>query len=274
MNEAEQQRLLELGKQHKKFYEDVSINIEGYKVNHRLFFLAMYMNKFSDNTKAYAVVSFEKHSYEEAMEAMYPLTSYFVTWNNVLDSIKHRAQVDFSILEEVRDYLKRIVNAQVSGIDISVYERSLRIIQSMLDLQEEMKQLWQEADKMDKNIREKVFFDDQEIEQLIMYNLKGNWIQYAQFKDRYDYCDDFDVIYDNRNIPEVKKHESFTNKKTLFNMRSNIAADQLKKSIDRLTEGKAPMDYETYMEHFYVVYKERLVESYERDKKMLRYPLS
>ncbi|MUV39204.1 hypothetical protein JNUCC1_03077 [Lentibacillus sp. JNUCC-1] len=272
MNETDQQRLHELGKKHKKFLEDYTINIDGYKVNNHLFFLAMYMSKFSENPKAYAVFSLEHHNREEAKEAFYPLFFYFSTWNIILEVVQHRAQVTFSILEEVRDYLARIVNARLSAVDMTVYERSLNILQNMLDLQEEMKHLWQSADQMDKQITEKGYVDDQEIEQLILYHIKGHWIQYAQFKDRYTYRKDFDVIYDNRNIPEVKKHEKFTRKKTLYNMRSNIAADQLKKSIAHLTEGKAPMDYETFMDHFYDVYKERVQQQFEKVKPMLRYP--
>ncbi|WP_197431757.1 hypothetical protein [Lentibacillus sp. JNUCC-1] len=272
MNKSEQQRLLALGKKHKKFFEDVSINLDGYKVSGRLFYLARYTGKFRTKSKGDAVISLEKHTPEEAQRALLPLVSYFITWNNISDSIGERAQVDFSILEEVRDYLERIVNADIATIDIPVYKRSLSVIQSMLDLQKNMKQLWQEASQFDKHVKEKDYFTDSEIDQLIMYNIEGGWIQYAQLKDRYQHRRDFDVVYANRDKPDIKKYDRFSDKHTLYNMTSDCAAEQLRQNIDQMTDGKAPMDYDTYIDYFYNVYKERLKERVETLKKTLRYP--
>ncbi|MUV39201.1 hypothetical protein JNUCC1_03074 [Lentibacillus sp. JNUCC-1] len=273
MNEKGEKQLLKLGKKHAKFLEDTSVNREPYVINNHRYYLVTYQGLFSSTDKGNAIISPDTNNREEAEIALYFLAGFSISWNNVAQSVGERAQVDFSILEEVEHYLKTVLNSGVlSDNDQTIYDRSLSIIQNMLTLQEEMKQLWKEAQKLEVAIQEKKAISDSDVDQLLLMNVQGGWIQYVQFKDRYTYRQDFDVIHANHSRPEIQQFERFSDPRTLENMTSEAAADQLKGAIQRLTEHHHPMDKDEYINHFYSVTKERLIERVEQMKKTLRHP--
>lgn len=147
-------------------------------------------------------------------------------------------------------------------------------MQITIKLQHEIVELWHEAQAMNDLVEKKGFFTDKEMEKVIEYVTIGGWIQYKQFKDRYENQESFDVIYANRNNSNIKLYEQFTNPNILKEMAGSSAAQQLKQSMDRMTDGMdmSHMNKEEYFDYWTQTYKKRLDDRVESMKNKLRYP--
>lgn len=275
MNKREKE-LFKLGKKYQKWFENTAINADAYQLNSCSYYLAFYKSKLGGEVKATAVISTDSNYKKvDAMKAFTALVSYFITWNNVEDSIGERAKLNILIWKETRDYLRNIIEAGLSLNEKEViYRRSLRIIESMIDLQYEMIDLWHEAKSMNDFVVKRGFFIDEEVEKVIEYVTLGGWIQYKQFQERYENREDFDVIFANRNDPNIKSFEQFSDPNTLKEMTSSASTQQLKQSMDRMTDGMdmSHMDKEAYCDYWIRTYKKRLDDRVENMKKQLRYP--
>ncbi|TFJ91625.1 hypothetical protein [Lentibacillus salicampi] len=233
MNKREK-ALFKLGKKHQKWLENTAINAASYKINGNSYYLVNYNGKLSNQVKANAIISLDSNDDGEALQSVKPHIYYTISINNLIESGSHRAQLDYSVWEEIRDYLKAIVESGVlDGWNHAVYKRSLNIIQSMIDLQYEIIQLWHDAKALDNNVEERGFFTDGDVEKALHYVITGSLIQYKQFKDRYENCRDFDVIYEKRNDSRIKHFK--VDHKLLKGMTSEAAEQQLKDSLDSLT---------------------------------------
>ncbi|MBP1971429.1 dsDNA-binding SOS-regulon protein [Virgibacillus natechei] len=273
--QIDNEKLLKLGKKYQKWLEATSVNLDAYKINGNAYYLANYTSKFSTKIKAYAVISPDSNDKEEAMQAISPHFYFSISSNNILDSTAKRAKRDFSVLEKIRDYLKIIVESEVLDPKKEIiYQRSLNILQSMTDLQYEMIQLWEGSQSLENTVVERGVFTDTDIEKVMHYVILTDLIQYKQFKDRYDNCKDFDVIYENRNNPEIKPYEKYLDSKILKGMTSEAAEDQLKGSLDRLTQNQylGNMSESEIYDKWMKSYKEGLDTRVQKEIKMLRYP--
>ncbi|GAB3047751.1 hypothetical protein [Virgibacillus ainsalahensis] len=274
MNKKEKE-LFKLGKKHQKWPEDTNINANAYYINDHAYYLAFYESKFSTKVKANAVISPDSKDRHEALQSIKPHIYFSISCNNLKDSGSTRGELDYSPWEKVRDYLKHILEAGVlNGVNKIVYKRSYHIMQTMIDLQHEMIDLWKNATALKNNVDNKGFFTDEEVEKVLHYVAMGNLIQYKQFKDRYDNCKDFDLIYENRDNPEIKPFQRFADNNLLKGMTSEAAEHQLKNSLDQLTRNQYfdHMSESEIYDRFITSYREGLDVRVQKTKEMLRHP--
>ncbi|MEC5424938.1 hypothetical protein QGM71_15735 [Virgibacillus sp. C22-A2] len=275
MEKLEGQKLLKMGKKHQKWFESTSVYLDAYLINNHAYYLAIYKGRFSNSLKGHAILSPDSNDREEALQALFSLAHFYISYGNVEKSGKERAELDFSVLVEVRDYLKGIVDSGVLEHNKEIiYLRSLNIIQNMLTLQDEMVDLWREAQELYENVQKRGYIADEDIEKTICYPPVIQLIQYKQFKNRYDNRKDFDIIYENRNDPRIKPYVTSLEHRVLKAMTSNAAEQQIKETLDLLTkdfdftnESESEM-YEIWLEFF----KESIEARVEDFKKTLRYP--
>ncbi|WP_157087623.1 hypothetical protein [Oceanobacillus damuensis] len=168
MNKREKE-LFKLAKKYQKFFENTTINADAYQLNNCPYYLAFYKSKFGGEVKATAVISNDlSYKKEDAMKAFSALVYYFISWNNVEDSVGERAKLDILIWEEVRDYLNTVVESGLLAYENEIiYRRSLRSMQLTIELQHEMVELWHEAKSMNDSVVEKGCFTDEEVEKVI-----------------------------------------------------------------------------------------------------------
>ncbi|UJL47028.1 hypothetical protein KFZ58_03530 [Virgibacillus sp. NKC19-16] len=273
--QIDRKKLLKLGEKHQKWLENTSVNAEAYKINNNYYYLSHYESKFSAKVKAYAVISPDSQDRKEALESIKPHIYYFISINNLRESGSHRANLDFSVLEKIRDYLKFILESGIlNPRDRIIYQRSLTIMQTMIDLQHEIIQLFEDSNSLEEGVVKNGYFTDDDINEALHYIVMGNLIQYKQFKDRYDNCKDFDIIYDNRNNPEIKPFEKYLDIKILKGMTSEVAEPQLKKSLDGTTKNNY-VGHMTESEIYALLmktYREGLDKRVQQAKDILRYP--
>ena len=274
MNDKEKE-LLKLGKRHQKWLENTNINANAYPINGSYFYLVFYESKFSTKVKANAVISPDSGNKVEALQSIKPHIYFTISCNNLRESVSKRANLNFAVLEEIKDYLQHILQSNVlDGVNKIIYERSFNILQSMIDLQVEMVQLWEDYSSLQEQVDEKGFFTDEEVEKVLHYIAMGDLIQYKQGKDRYDNCRDFDVIYEKRDHPKMKPFEKYVDHLLLQGMTSGVAEKQLKDSLDRLTNNRyfGNMNESEIYDELRKTYREGLDVRVQQTKDMLRYP--
>ncbi|WP_010098579.1 hypothetical protein [Ornithinibacillus scapharcae] len=270
------QELLKLGVKHQKMFESTTVNLHAYKLHNKIFYLTQFKNKFTAKLKATGLICTQEADKQEYMQAFKQLIYYSVTYNNIRDGIEERAKLNVQVFEEIKSYLRGLLdsNLLVNDDEVAIYKRQLEVMEKSLALQEEMVEIWNEINIMDKEIVERGYFTDEELEKQIGYIPISGWIQYAQMKIQYDYKEDFDLIYENSINPNFKKYENFTKPDTLKNMTSNIAGPQLKKSMDRMTDGidMSHMTREEYISYWLKTYKDRLEERFLVEWDKIRFP--
>ncbi|WP_067724799.1 hypothetical protein [Oceanobacillus damuensis] len=275
MKKVDKKELLKLGKKHRKWLEETTVNLNAYKIGSHLFYLVHYESKFSTKVKANAVISPDSDDREEALQSIKPHIYFVISCNNLRESGSKRANLDYAVWEKIRNYLKQIVESNVlDGMNKIIYQRSLTIMQSMIDLQLDMIQLWENYTTLKEQVDQKGFFTDEEVEKVLDYVAKGNLIQYKQFRDRYDNCRDFDVIYENRDHPQIKLFEKNVDHMVLKGMTSDAAEQQLKDALDRLTKNRyfGNMNETEIYDELRKTYQEGLALRVQQTKDMLRYP--
>ncbi|WP_404453887.1 hypothetical protein LG329_04480 [Virgibacillus necropolis] len=232
-----QEKLIKLAKKYKKLFENYYINRFAYIVNGNPFYFSNF--KRGDKTTGYAILSPDSNNKEDHLIAIKPLLHYSVTIRNITTDVKYRANVDFRVLYEVRDYLKRVVEGNVLGNKNEiVYKRSLKVIQTMLDNQEELKKAYERAIDQYRRDKDKGFITDDDIKEMKNYLPIFMRLQYKQFRDRYDNREDFDVIYENRNLKEIKQFDQFSDPNTLREMTSKRAVKDLENALSEVSYGK------------------------------------
>lgn len=273
--QIDSKKLLKMGEKHQKWLEDTSVNLDAYKINGNAYYLVNYQSKFSTKEKGYAIISPDSSDRTEALKSIKPHMYFAISSNNLLESGSHRANLNFSVWEKIRDYLKFILESGVlNPRDRTIYQRSLNIMQTMIDLQHEMIQLFEDSQSLEAKVVKNGYFTDDDVNEALHYIVVGNLIQYKQFKDRYDSCKDFDIIYDNRNNPEIKPFEKYLDNKILKGMTSEVAEPQLKKSLDGITKDNY-VDHMTESEIYDLFmkrYQEGLDKRVQQAKDILRYP--
>lgn len=227
-------------------FENYFVNRFAYVINGNPFYFANF--KRGDETTGYAILSPSSNNKEDHLKAMEPLLHYSVAIRNITTDIKYRASIDFSILYEVRDYLRNVTTSDVlnNGYDI-IYNRALNIIQSMIDSQEELKEAYQNAIEKYENDKEKGYITDEDISEMKGYLSIFMRLQYKQFRDRYDNRSDFDIIFEKRNEKEINQFESFTDSNTLREMTSKRAEKDLESALREVSFGK-DLRGKTYVE--------------------------
>ncbi|MEC5424937.1 hypothetical protein QGM71_15730 [Virgibacillus sp. C22-A2] len=275
MEKLEGQELLRLGKKHQKWFESTSVNLDAYLINNHAYYLAIYKGRFSHKLKGHAILSPDLNDREEALQALAPLVYFALSFGSVEEGAKERGELDFSVLEEVRDYLKSIVDSGVLEKNMEIiYGRSLDIIQNMLELQAELVELWKETIDFYNKVGEIGYFTDEDIEKSIRYIPTFELIQYKQFEDRYDNCYDFDIIYENRNDPKIKPYATTLEHHVLKAMTSKASEKQIKETLDLFTRSydfRNKSNAERYQ--ILLNYCKNGIEARLEDfKKTLRYP--
>ncbi|WP_404453894.1 hypothetical protein LG329_04500 [Virgibacillus necropolis] len=268
-----QERLVKLAEDNKKLFENYFVKRFAYLVNDEPYYFAIF--KRGDKTKGYAVLSPESNNKSDQLVALKPLLHYSVSINNILSDGKYRANINFAVFYEVRDYLKTIVESNVLDTDDEViYKRSLSIVQNMIDLQESLIEHYKEAVRKYDAVKEKGFITEDDIHDIKRYLPLLMRIQYKQYLDRYDNRNDFDVIYENRNKREIKQFDHFTDQKNLKQMTTNIAEKEMKEGLSRLDYGRDlhEMTDDEYDELVLTEYDKELDQQLERVKSKLRYP--
>ncbi|GAB3047699.1 hypothetical protein [Virgibacillus ainsalahensis] len=274
MNKKEKE-LYKLGKKHQKWLEETKINANAYQLNGHSYYFTIYEGKFNTKVKGHAIISPDSNNREEALESLKPHIYFVISTNNLKDAGSKRAQLDHSVWMEIRDYLKRVLEAgAVQGTNKIIYQRSLDILNAMIELQEEMVELWKNAGSLKTDADEKGFFSDEQVKKALDYIVKGDLIQYKQFKERYDYCEDFDLIYKNRNDAKVQPYQENLDSRILQGMTSEAAEEQLKNSLDRVTKNQYfdNMNEDQIYEKLMATYCEGLDERVRQAKEILRYP--
>ncbi|MEN2767526.1 hypothetical protein [Ornithinibacillus xuwenensis] len=268
-------QILDLGKKHKKWNENVTVEIFPYLLNNHRFYLAYYHGKFNRNVKSIAVVSPDANCKEEALKALEPLVFFTITFDKVENNTKARAELDYSIYEEIRVYLKNVLESNVLKDSLSeIYQRSYNIIDEMINLQKEMLNLRQKVNAFASSVLDRGYFLHDEIDELFEVFPIPGWIQYKQFYDRYQFRSDFDVIYENSSKPELQSFMRFRDSNTLKNMTSAVAEKQLADSLEVLTDGKdmSSLTEEEYQQYWLSKFKNDLYERYQQLRDQLRYP--
>lgn len=275
MQKIDPQKLLKMGKKCKKWLESISVNLDAYIVNGHAFYLAIYEGKFSSDEKGYAVLSPDINNKKEALQAFKPHIYYGISNGIMEEKIKTRAELDFTVWEDIRDYLEGVVEANVLEPKLqTIYSRSLTILKEMIRLQKEMIALWHESHSFYENINQKGYFTDEDIETSIKFGPVTNLIQYKQFKDRYEYRGDFDVIYENRNNPVIQPFTTNLQHRVLKAMTSLEAERDIKATLDLLRNdcdltNKSDAEIkEIWLKYF----KNGLDTRVKEIKEILRYP--
>ncbi|WP_404453886.1 hypothetical protein LG329_04475 [Virgibacillus necropolis] len=269
----DKEKLIKIVKKHKKIFETYYIKRVAYIVNDMPFYLASFKRR--DKTTGYAVLSPSSNNSEDHMRSLVPLLHYAVSIRNISTDGKYRADMDFKVLYEVRDYLKGVLEGKVLDEEKEIiYQRSLGIIQAMLDNQDELVRTYKEAIEKNHCDTEKGFVTDNDINEMKNYIPILMRLQYKQFIERYDNREDFDVIYDNRNNKEIKQFDEFSDPNTLREMTSKRAENDLKSALAEVSYGRDLRD-KTDNEYNQIVLDEfnnELDELLERVKNNLRNP--
>lgn len=276
MNQIDGNQLLKLGKKHKKWIEDVTVEIFPYLIENNRYFLAYYHGKFSlNNVKAIGILSPDSLQKEHALEALERLVYFTITFGKLENSTKTRAELEFDIFEEIRSYLKNILLSRGLTPNLKeVYERSYQIINNIIELQDEMLKLRETVNKFARRVLDRGYFIETEIDEALeLYPVPG-WIQFKQFEERYKYRHDFDIIFDHSKDPELATFHHFKDPKTLYNMTSKVAEGSLKKSLDILTDSMDMSNYskEEYCNYWTNKFKKSLSERYAELRSNIRYP--
>ncbi|MFC4558646.1 hypothetical protein ACFO3D_10540 [Virgibacillus kekensis] len=235
--ELNQEKLIKLVKKHKKLFEHYFIKPYAYIVNDSLFYFASFERR--GKTTGYAILSPNSNNESDYMKAIKPLLHYAVSIGNISNDGKYRANVDFRILYEVRDYLKKVIEGNVLDSDnCIIYQRSLDIIQNMLDNQARLINTYKNAIEKFEQDKEKGYITDDDMQEMKGFIPIFMRLQYKQFVDRYDYREDFDVIYNNRNNKEIKQFDEFSDSNTLREMTSKKAENDLKNALTEVSYGR------------------------------------
>jgi hypothetical protein len=269
------QARLNLSKEYKKSFEVYLITPYAYKLNGAFFYLAFYEGKFSGKEKGQAVVSRDSDSKKELMKSFYPLSYYGLSLNQVDGVGAERANLNMQVFHDMKSYLESIVKGNVLDKENKfIYERALKNINKTIALQDDIIQLYQEAKSLHKKVREKGFFTDEDLEQLAGYLPYIEIIQYNQSKCRYEHRTDFDVIYKNRNHPDIKPFNTFADDNVLRELTSNYSGIELEKSLKYLSDNKDISDW-TEEEHYQWLMEKQRKSADNRIaefKNRLRYP--
>jgi hypothetical protein len=275
MEQLDGNKILKLGKKHKKWGEDVTVEIFPYVLNSNRYYLAYYFKKFTREVKEIAIVSPDSVDRDEALEALKPLTYFTITFGKLEENTKARAELDYSIYLEIRDFLTTILESGLLSHDLkNVYNRSLKIMEGMIQSQEEMLELREKVNQFAQGLLHKGYFDEQDIKVALELFPEPGWIQYEQFYNRYQNRKDFDVIYENSSSPQLRQLFTFRDPKTLYNMTSQVAESQLMKSLDILTDSKDMSGFtkEDYFNYWTTKFKKGLADRNEELRKKIRYP--
>lgn len=273
MQQITANELLKLGKRHKKWNEDVTIELFPYAINNHRYYLAYYLGKFSREIKNIAILSPDSSNKDEALNALKQLVYFTITFDKVENNTKTRAELNFEIYGEIRNYLRNILNSGVLQPEfIDIYDRSYKVVDKTLRLQDEMLELRSRVNKFAQDILDRGYFIDSDIDEVLSLFPAPGWIQYQQFYDSYRYRNDFDVIYKNENNPELIPFFKFRDPKTLFNMTSGIAEEQLKKSLDIVTDKQDMSNFskEDYFNYWTKKFEKGLSDRYIQLRKIIR----
>lgn len=275
MEHIDAKDLLKLGMKHKKWNENVTIELFPYAINNHRYYLAYYLGKLSGKIKNIAILSPDLSNKDEALDALKPLVYFTITFDRVENNTKTRAELNFDIYEEIRNYLKNILNSgALQSKFIDIYDRSFKIVDKTLRLQDEMLELRSRVNKFAKGILDRGYFIDSDIDEVLSLFPAPGWIQYQQFYDSYRYSKDFDVIYENANNPELVPFFKFRDPKTLFYMTSGIADKQLTKSLEIVTEKQDMSNFskEDYFNYWTKKFEKRLSDRYIQLREIIRHP--
>ncbi|WP_010098570.1 hypothetical protein, partial [Ornithinibacillus scapharcae] len=179
MERISKEQILKMGKKHKKWNEDVIVEIFPYLVNNNRYYLAYYMKKFTMDVKKIALVSPDSPSKDEALTALKPLINFTVVFGNIENFSKTRAELKFDVINEIRDYLEVILSSGLlSGNLMIYYERSFQIITEIIKLQDEMIKIRKKVNSMAQRILGRGYFMDEEIDESLELFSEIGWIQY------------------------------------------------------------------------------------------------
>lgn len=277
MKRLDNTQIIKLGKKHKKWNEDVTIDIFPYLIENNRYFLAYYHGKFSKDVKEIAIVSPDNLDVEQANRAIKPLVYFTVTFGKLCENTEARVKHQMDIFEEIQVYLDSVM---VSGILEQkleeVYQRSYQVIQEIIVMQEEMIELGKKVNSMSQRIADRGYFVEHEIDEALALFPAPGWIQYKQFANNYKYRHDFDIIYENSKKPNLKIFHKFKDETTLYNMTSRIAERRLKESLNTVTDNMDMSNFteEDYYSYWIAKFKCSLADRYEELIKKVRYPKS
>ncbi|SET34393.1 hypothetical protein SAMN05216389_10979 [Oceanobacillus limi] len=162
---VDEKRLIKLAKKHKNFLESYTINRVAYLFNDHVFYLAYFSNKSGDNIKGHAIISPDTDDRYEHEMALSPLVQHAVTVHNIKYTGGERAKIKFSFFYEYRDYLEDIVGANVFSQEHQViYERALKVVSNVIDLQENLVNSYYEAMDLHNETSKRGYFIDEELE--------------------------------------------------------------------------------------------------------------
>ncbi|SEP95376.1 hypothetical protein SAMN05216232_1435 [Virgibacillus subterraneus] len=273
--EVNKEKLIKWAKKNKKMFENENVNGQAYKTNNILFYYVFYTKKWGSEQKGFSIISPNKFNKDEAINALNAHTYYALTANNIEDYGSFRAGLNFQLHSKMKEYLKSILDDGVLDNEKQInYQRAYGIMDSMLKLQDELIELWEESKQLLDCIKENGYFTDEEIERLKKLIPSFNLIQYKQLKPRYDFRKDFDVIYENRN--NLKKYGSLIQNRMLNEMRSEVSEVGLERSLNELTKNiVVGNDYDSdnaLYDKWYNALIRDIDARIEQDIKLLRYP--
>ncbi|WP_077327800.1 hypothetical protein [Virgibacillus siamensis] len=264
-------KLLKLAEKHKKFFENTTVNLNGFMVNNAVYYFAIYENKMTASIKGYAVVTPDNGNKNDALKALTPHVYYSVSEHNITNKGESRANLDFSMHEKIKMYLKTVIDSEILDSEKEViYKRAYDTLNSMQELQNQLINLLTRARNIIERVNEKGLFTFEEVECLVKYIPEFDLIQYKQLKPRYDTRKDFDFIYQNR---ENVNESVDTN--LLREMTSSAAEDDLERSLNELTKDRVLGEHYSYKELYdkwLNRYYRDLDELVEVDHEKLRFP--
>ncbi|GAA0603092.1 hypothetical protein GCM10009001_20110 [Virgibacillus siamensis] len=272
--EIDADKLLRLGQKHKKkFLEDTFINPYSYIIDNVSYFYAIYKNKWTGTTKGLAVITPEIGDKRNTRNVFTAHTKYAVT-SNIIDNGNDRANVDLTIHKKAKDFLKTVLDNENLEVDTKeVYTRAFETLDNMMERQNEFIKKWEEASSISKEVDEKCYFIDEDLEKLIQYIPTLNLIQYKQLKPRYDNRHDFDIIYQNRK--KLRRSITTVEEKMLQKLTSQENEVELERLLYTLTKNISVNENDAFddLHHKWLdYYRNDLGNRVERDLKLLRHP--
>ncbi len=266
-----------MGVEYQKRMEMTTVNLDAYIVNDHAYYLSIYKGKFfGSSDKGYAILYNDTGNETDALQSVKPHIYYGIINNTMENTGKHRAELDFSPQESVKHYLQSIVHAGLlDREEEKIYKRSIRILENMLTLQDEMIDLYNESHAHFEAIKARGYFTDEDLEKARRFPPVANLIQYKQFKDRYQHRTDFDVIYKYGKKPAFIQHATHLSPMILKRMASRLSGPVIKDSLDRLEKDADFHDKsEEEMKAIWATRSERsLEENLEESFATLRHPI-
>lgn len=269
-------KVISLAKIYKKVFETYSVKRYAYLVNENPMYFCRFNSKHGEKKiKGYAILSPTEGNEQDQMKSLAPLVHYSVSIHNIIEVGEYRSNLNFAVFHEVKEYLNNIVNSNILENDLSeTYKRSLLIVENMIICQQKLEETYKEAMSKYNLVKEKGYITDDDISEVKSYIPMLMWLQYKQYIDRYVNRKDFDLIFENKNKKEIKKFEKFSDPDTLKQMTTNMAEQEMKEGLSRVTYNKdlRGISEDEYNEIIYSKFNSGLDDLIEEVKNNLRNP--